>query len=294
MSVDQRELRLTGNLSERVKEDNQQLNKELIVVKDKNYTLLGKLKVLSNSQALLSKIHGLETEREELQGKITSLNGELSLRQERHKALEDELVIAHRSIQVQSKYEKLLSFHPNAINNRDAMRALYYDMGKKQSHLHSVTLSLAEATKELQTSKQEVLKLNASLEGLERENSKLRSNTNQLSLQSVEHTDLIAVLKQDVLKLDDAVGKLQQENASLRDQLRRDNAASSEELHRRGDELNHLSDLLARRELECKQLQQRVEDFQQALSVVENLQMVRFYSACVVSPIPCLILMDVH
>lgn len=259
-----------------MKEDNQQLNKELVVVKDKNYTLLGKLKVLSNSQALVSKIHSLEAEREELQGKITSLNGELSLRQERYKALEEELVIAHRSIQVQSKYEKLLSFHPNAINNRDAMRALYYDMGKKQSQLHSVTLSLAEATKELLSSKQEVLKLTASSEELERENNKLRSNTNQLSLQSVGHTDLIAALKQDVIRLDAAVEKLLQENASLRDQLRRDNAASSEELHLRGDELTHLSNLLARRELECKQLQQRVEDFQQALSVVENLQMVRF------------------
>lgn len=232
--------------------------------------------MLSNSQALVSKIHGLESEREELQGKITSLNGELSLRQERHKALEEELVIAHRSIQVQSKYEKLFTFHhPNATNNRDAMRMLYYDMGKKQTHLHSVTLSLAEATRELQSSKQEVLKLTASLEGLEKENNKLRSNTNQLSLQSVEHTDLIAALKQDITRLNAAVEKLLQENASLRDQLRRDNAASSEELHRRGDELNHLSDLLARREMECNQLLQRVEDFQQALSVVENLQMVR-------------------
>ena len=189
---------MTTSTIDKIKAEKLQFENEAADLRNKNQLLTRKLKTANDPQGLIDQICRDKKSHAFLEENIINLKGELSLRELKIEALTKELVVAHRSIEVQSKYESLTSTQSSVSNSREIMRTLYFDMGKKQADLHSVTLALAEATQRNKALDEELTQaLRAKRDALQ-ENEKLLGNVEYLGRQAVEFNDQISHLRQQL------------------------------------------------------------------------------------------------
>lgn len=114
---------------------------------------------LSDSQLLLDHTSKQQQTIDALQIKLEKSQGSLSAKDGILKSLEKELDTLHRAFDIQDRYESPRSsghvMSAGAIQaDRDKMKSLYYELGKRQSDAHSLTLVVADSSIEISHLKQ--------------------------------------------------------------------------------------------------------------------------------------------
>jgi chromosome segregation ATPase len=157
---------------------------EVSTVKKKNSQLLRKLQNANDPKELLERLSRHDQAHKSLPENISSLNGELRLREEKMDSLKKELEIAHRSLDVQSKYERRCSTNNTyaSSSDREILRTLYFDMGKKEEDLYCVTVPLADSARSLNVYKADLQKALKENDTIYEENSKLRGNIDHMNV----------------------------------------------------------------------------------------------------------------
>jgi len=240
---------MTTSTIDKIKSEKLLFENEATELRNKNQLLTRKLKTASDPQGLIDQISRDKKSHAFLEENIVNLKGELSLRELKVEALTKELVIAHRSLEVQSKYENLASAQPGVSNSREIMRTLYFDMGKKQADLHSVTLALAETTQRNAALDGELAQtLRAKRDALQ-ENEKLQGNVEYLGRQAVAFSDQISHLRKEL-----------EEEVALREQLQQQLGAT----------IGGFSDARARHGEESRSRQLQIEELTSAAAIAEQ------------------------
>lgn len=114
---------------------------------------------LSDSQLLLDHTSKLQQTIDSLQMKLERSQGSLSAKDGLLKSVEKELDTLHRAFDIQGRYE-LPRSNGHVIStgamqvDRDKMKSLYYELGKRQSDAHSLTLVVADSSIEISHLKQ--------------------------------------------------------------------------------------------------------------------------------------------
>jgi chromosome segregation ATPase len=212
-------MRLTNASLEKLKSEKQQYIGEATDLKNKNLLLIKKIRTCNDPQPLYDKIDENKKNQLFMDENIANLHGELRLRESKIEALTRELAIAHRSIDVQSKYEKLMTVNPTIYNNRELMRTLYFEMGKKQADLHCITVSLAETTQKcvkLKSEYDQAIELKLATYA---ENEKLKGNLEYLNRRSMEYTEEIVELQKDAQQKLSSLGTMERTVEDLSSQL---------------------------------------------------------------------------
>jgi chromosome segregation ATPase len=235
----QREMRLTVSTIDKIKSEGKQFEEQANDLKAKNQVLTRKLQTANDPSELLNQINKDRKDQLFLNDNIVNLRGELGLRENKIVALQHELVIAHQALGAQSKYEHLMQ--PNATNNREVMRTLYFDMGKKQADLHAVTLALADVSQKLERTETVLTQTTQIKELLYVENEKLKGNLEHLNNQTVEYSDEIEGLRAELDRGDKLCEHLQQRVEDCSAELQAATAQHTHEAHERQLQIDSLS-----------------------------------------------------
>lgn len=266
---------MTTSTIDKIRNEKNMFENEASELRNKNQLLTRKLKTASDPQGLIDQISRDKKSHAFLEENIVNLKGELSLRELKIEALTKELVIAHRSIEVQSKYENLTSTQSSVSNSREIMRTLYFDMGKKQADLHSVTLALAETTQRNAALDEELAQALRAKQDALQENEKLQGNVEYLGRQSVEFSDQVSHLRKDL-----------EDEAALREQLQRQlemavggfseaRARHGEESRARQLEIEQLTSTAVITEQEKEAMRQVLDSMKLSLKTKESVFAVR-------------------
>ena len=234
-----------------------------------------KLARLGDSQLLLDHVGIQQQTIDNLQEHLNKSEGSLILKDDIIKSLEKELDTLHRAFDVQDRYEKPIMNSGNVGTNgiyveREKMRSLYYELGKRQSNAHSLTLSLADSSIEISQLKQ-ALK-DAALLKLKMEESAVISG-----LQSQQELEEKKNLLNELSNV--------QENSRKANELHSKMVGQSEDLTKRLSELRcasdviiaeketlvfELSSLLYASQLEVVSLNGRIEELKQSVTLLQS------------------------
>ena len=234
-----------------------------------------KLARLGDSQLLLDHVDKQQQTLDSLQEHLNKSEGSLILKDDIIKSLEKELDTLHRAFDVQDRYEKPIMNSGNVGTNgiyveREKMRSLYYELGKRQSNAHSLTLSLADSSIEISQLKQ-ALK-DAALLKLKMEESAVISG-----LQSQQELEEKKNLLNELSNV--------QENSRRANELHSKMMGQSEDLTKRLSELRcasdviiaeketlvfELSSLLYASQLEVVSLNGRIEELKQSVTLLQS------------------------
>ena len=233
-----------------------------------------KLARLGDSQQLLDHVEKQQQIIHNLQGQLNKSEGSVFLKDDIIKSLEKELDTLHRAFDVQDRYET-----PRSSGNigtsgiyieREKMRSLYYELGKRQSDAHSLTLSLADSSIEIIELKQ-TLK-DAALIKIKTEESVLA-----LGLQSQRQLEEKNNLLGELAETEEKFRKLKDINSNM--------AGQSEDLTKRLSELRTASDVIAAEkdtlvfelsnllyssQLEVVSLNGRIEELKQSVILLQS------------------------
>lgn len=126
--------------------------------RDQIAKLEGHIDRLSDSQLLLDHIDKQQHVADTMQCKLDKFRISAVAKDETVNALEKELDTLHRSFDIQDRYESQYCVGSSGSANviqaeRDKIKSLYYELGKRQSDAHSLTLSLADKSVEMNSMK---------------------------------------------------------------------------------------------------------------------------------------------
>ena len=149
----QRELKIIRSMFEKIGSERNELSDE--VIRNKEY--INKLEVhvgrLENSQQLLDEIGQHQIANESLQLELQQAYVAVKDREATIEQAKYDNETLKRAIEVQIQFEGKVYPHasggmpPNGGIGRDAMRALYFELGKRQADSHGLALSLAQSHK---------------------------------------------------------------------------------------------------------------------------------------------------
>lgn len=188
----QRELRLLNGVNDKLLREKEEIIIKYKAQKITNKQLIEKLEKNKGNQKLIEAIEEQSEEIENLEKNTSVLQGEILLRDELIKDLEYKLDVLQRSIQIQNKYEGGVNdtFGPP----KERLRSLYFELGKKNADLHSLSITVAELTM-----------LNTNLEEEKNifmiENIQLKSDVNNFNLKYKQANDNINTFQQKITSL---------------------------------------------------------------------------------------------
>lgn len=268
-------MRLTVATVDKIKGEKQHAEDVAADLRAKNIMLTRKLKTSNDPQGLIDEISKEKKNLLFLDENIVNLRGELSLREKKIEALTKELVIAHRSLEAQAKYEPLSNIQPSVANNREVMRTLYFDMGKKQADLHSVTLALADSLKNLETTKAELIHAIEQKDNFCSENEKLKGNLEYLGRQAVEYNDEVMHLQRelDASRRQNELQNLQTKELSIN--LAEARADLAEMSRAKQAQIEQLSSAVSAAEHERNSFREKLESTQSSIATRESIFKVR-------------------
>ena len=167
----QREQRIVAGTFERLNTERTTLTNDLTKCRDHIVNLEMQLTRLSDSQQLLEHLGRQQQHIDGLQSQLDKSKVAMGEKEEIIKTLKRDVDALHRTLDVQMRYEtpnhgggtntSNLNLSGIAMNSstfvqidREKMRALYYELGKRQADAHSLALTLADSTSEVDELKQ--------------------------------------------------------------------------------------------------------------------------------------------
>jgi chromosome segregation ATPase len=245
--------------------DKKRLEKDLKIYKDRHQQNTTKISTLNDSAKLHSE---LQFQLEIIKGKdenISSLEGEIMLRDERIAMLEYELNVAHRAINVQNKFEETPGIVASVGGNRELLRRLYFAVGKSQADSNSMGQALADMQHELDLSNKKLEEYEKRMKELEENKKDLENKVeSESSLARACREELERISEQWVAKeftiqhLEDDKKHLQQDNLLLK-------RSYDDLINNKNLELQALKEQLQQSQHKLHQQEQRNKGLEQAI-----------------------------
>lgn len=111
------------------------------------------VKGLQNARLDMKRVENLKSSIAKLQEEIVRKENDSKDKDIKIEFLERELEVSRRAIAIQNRYE---SNGLSLQNSREVLRSIYFELGKKQADLHTVSLSFAESNRLLDSTKSEL------------------------------------------------------------------------------------------------------------------------------------------
>lgn len=266
-SNQQRELRLLSNSFDRIKSENEQLGNQLA----KSNQLNDVLKHLPSSGKSIKELSKLlsstKLDHNAMLNELEQKNGIIAEKDNKIAAIERELEIAHRAINIQNKAE----MGGNLSNSKEIMRSLYFDLGKKQTDLHNITLELADNNKLVKALKEELKSSADIVSTLTKDKEKLKDNIAELNQQTIQFADTVSSLQQTVNAKKQLCASLTSQCEDLAARLREERKAHATTNAENEAKISQMSDLIPILENEKSQLRARFDHQKEALTHYETL-----------------------
>ena len=234
-----------------------------------------KLARLGDSQLLLDHVGIQQQTIDNLQEHLNKSEGSLILKDDIIKSLERELDTLHRAFDVQDHYEKPIINGRNLGTSgiyveREKMRSLYYELGKRQSNAHSLTLSLADSSIEITHLKQ-ALKDATLIKQKMQENALVLELQSQQELEEKKNLlDELSHVQENSRKASDLHSKAIGQIEDLTKRLSELRTASDIIIAEKETLVFELSSLLYSSQLEVVSLNGRIEELKQSVTLLQS------------------------
>ena len=248
---------------------------ESIKAKDHIARLESHVSRLSDSQSLLDHVSKQQQVIESIQGKLDKCLVSLSAKDDIVKSLEKELDTLHRAFDVQDRYEpphRSESIGPTgAIQaERDKMRSLYYELGKRQSDAHSLTLSLADSSIQIKKLQQNLAETITSVELIQNEKIALQTQCDDLTKRNSELLDELSQSQGKAENLKELNVKTTSQIEDLSKRLSELRTTSDAIIAEKEALVFELSSLLYNSQLEIVSLNGRTEELKQSVAILQS------------------------
>ena len=179
---------------------------------ERNKEYINKLEVhigqLEDSQSLMDRIGKQHIAYQSLELDFEQVKRIVKDKDDQIEKLTYENETLKRAIDVQIQFEGRV--YPQSNNRsggigREAMRALYFELGKKQADSHGLSLSLAQCNQDLENVREDANRAACALKEMEAETESLRSYNNILAKQSVHDREEISTLSSKVKYLSEVL-----------------------------------------------------------------------------------------
>lgn len=237
---------------------------------------------LGDSQQLLDHLGKQQLHIDLLQTKFEKSEAANILKDERIKSFEKELDVLNRAFDIQDRYETPRSGDRGTNNHRqgagtsaiqverEKMRSLYYELGKRQADAHSLTLTLADSSLEI-----DHLKSNLKEEQFLRVimDKKVASLQNQFE-ESIKQKEVLSEeFSQCQIKMSnskDLNGRMDGQNKDLSKRLSEARTAFEATITEKESLVFELSSLLYASQMEAVSLNGKVEELKQSVSHMQS------------------------
>lgn len=274
-----REIKIVRDTYDKLNQERQGLVAELGRRKDNEHKMEAQLARMENAHKVLACNQELRSENDRLKRECESSAAALDLKSDKVRALERDLEIMRRTFDVESKYESsksggegLGAAVSDTGTNRDIMRSLYYELGKRQTDAHGMALSLADLQKRNNMIKETCEAQAKELEEAHEEIESLKAHVAQLLKQSVVDADEMGTLREAKLQADNFSHELTAQLEETSGRLAQLRITSEEEVRTSAAALEEKTSSLEVARKELKALRNQVEAMQLSLSHSESIQ----------------------
>ena len=213
-----RELKMLKNVFEKVIAEKSHLSIELNASKQYNRKLETCLERLEDPQKMIDEISNLHSRLEVHLEELDESNRALKDRDNTIVGLKQDVEILKRTLDVRTDHE---ARQHNGIG-KEAMRSLYFELGKRQADTHSLSLSLSECNQELNTYKAKAEGLGEEVKRLGETLSRKQSDNDILSRQSIADKEEIDSLRLKISAAKDVNQRQAREIQELKGQLQKE------------------------------------------------------------------------
>jgi chromosome segregation ATPase len=230
---------------------------------------------LSDSQLLLDHVDKLQHVVDTVQFKLDKFRISAVAKDETVKALEKELDTLHRAFDIQDRYDSRHSGDSSGSAivlqaERDKMKSLYYELGKRQSDAHSLTLTLADKSLETNAIKETLKEAVNSKEQMKKQQGEF-----QIRIQDLEKNN--ANLCEENVRYQEKNSSLNDMHSRLNDQIEdlslrlSETVTSSKAMVNEKEKLVfELSSLLYTSQLEVGTANGRVDELKQSMAHMQS------------------------
>lgn len=259
---------------DKLQEEKLRASTELMRLSTSKQKLSRQVRALDGSTEVSDLMRSNERTCSKLHEEISSLKGALTLRDNKIEALVKELEIAHRSMEVQNNYQNPHKYpHIAAVTSdtsREAMRTLYFDLGKKQAEIHALTLTLSDVKHQLGDLLMEKQDLEAARDSLLAENERLRSSVDSFTSQSIGYNDTISDQQYQLQSKDEKIRQLQHSLSENSQRLTQLKLACDEDFQSKDAKIAELTQLWTLSEREKATIANRFDALQQTTASMET------------------------
>ena len=213
-----RELKILKNVFEKVIAEKAHVNGELNISKQYNRKLEACLERLEDPQQMIDEIADLHSRLEVSMEEVSQSNSNLKDRDQTISVLQQDVEILKRTLDVKTEHD---AKQHNGIG-KEAMRSLYFELGKRQADSHALSLSLSECNQNLNISKAKIEELGVDMKALRDKLSRKQSDNDILSQQSIGDKEEINALRLKLSAAADANSRQTQEIQKLERKLQKE------------------------------------------------------------------------
>ena len=281
-TTQEREVRILRGMYEKLNEEKLLLNKEMSKNKLREKKLETQLARMGEAHSVLIKNQDLRNSNDKLKRDLKDNKVALDIKNEEVENLKREVEIMQRTFDIESKYENNNSNNNynnktnNGLldvgNNRETMRTLYYELGKRQTDAHGMALTIAQTRAELNDTKKNLEDKDVVVVQLKEELESCKAHCDQLLKQTLIDADEIASVNSELLTARDSVNQLQNQVEELSRRLAQTRVATDERE-------TELTSIIADQKItidtssrEVNSLRAQIEAMQLSLSHSESVQ----------------------
>ena len=243
--------------------------------KDQIAKLEGHIDRLSDSQLLLDHIDKQQHVVDTMQYKLDKFRISAVAKDETVNVLEKELDTLHRAFDVQDRYESQYCVSSSGSANviqaeRDKIKSLYYELGKRQSDAHSLTLSLADKSVAMNTMKNSLKEAVNCQDQTKKQQGDLQTQLNDLEKNNANLREEVVRCQDKISNLNDLQCRLNGQIEDMSSRLSETKSSSKATITEKEKLIFELSSLLYSSQVEVGSANERLEELKQSLTHLQN------------------------
>jgi len=266
-SNQQRELRLLTSSYDKINTTNNTMINDLIRAKEYINKLENQLTKYSDNININTYANQLSIKLDDSNRQLNQCTNIINDKDERIQVLERELEIFKRSFDIQTEYERSLDKN----GNRETLRSLYFEIGKRQTDAHSLALSLSELNEEKSLLDKEYKTVCVLKDELQNNVSILTSENEQLKQQVAHNQQEIILLNDKINITKDINAKFTAQIEDLSHRLTEARISYEAQLQEKNRTIAELSEVLPQTQRENEALRVRIETLQHSLSHLDSV-----------------------
>jgi len=266
-SNQQRELRLLSSTYDKVNNEKNNMINDL--TRAKEYINKLEIQITKYSDTVNITIHAnqLSMKLDDVNRQLNQCNIIINDKDNHIELLQKELDTFKRSFEIQTEYERTMEKN----GNRETLRSLYFEIGKRQTDAHNLALSLSELNEEKTLLEKEYININAIKNEFENELISMKSDNETLRQQLSHDRQEISLLHEKISITKDMNAKFTAQIEDLSHRLTETRINYDVQLQEKNRSLAELSELLPQSQRENDALRARIETLQQSLSHLDSV-----------------------